>query len=334
MGSDFPFPGAGIAFRSISCPYDELGNVGQPSCNNVDDARNGTCGVNVWTLDSNPQISIPFDWDVCDGSSAGLCYDQAYPGMISASPACQAASCNFGCIREDGSCDSHYGEWSVDEWNNGGMDQHCQGSVFCAAMPDDMSLYSSRLMYLVSTWILAIGGIVVYGIYLPLHTFWHLYKVGAKGRNTIDIYQENGWVLLKYKPSFWWFEFVVIYYKIWMVCVSSLLKSGDLSSMRSLLTCTAGATVVMLVVVVAGKPFRDSEGHEGYTGADKSEILSLLCYLGELGVGMACINIRRSRDNHELTALEAGMTTLAGLFFVSFPLLQMCDRKRRFFNRT
>ena len=56
-----------------------------------------------------------------------------------ASPACQAAGCTFGCIRQDGSCDSHHDGFSVDEWNSGGMDQSCQGRVPCAAEYTDRS---------------------------------------------------------------------------------------------------------------------------------------------------------------------------------------------------
>ena len=99
--------------------------------------------------------------DCCANQAAGepaQCYDgwlpsnqpQSYDGcpnytcrMSDASPACQVAGCSFGCIRTDGSCDSHHGEWSADEWNNGEMDQSCQGRVPCAATSLDSSYESN-----------------------------------------------------------------------------------------------------------------------------------------------------------------------------------------------
>ena len=75
----------------------------------------------------------------------------------------------------------------------------------------------------------------------------------------------------------------------------------------------------MLFAVVVFKPFRDSEGTDGYTGADKSEIIALLCYLGELCVGILCMRERRDSPGHKLSAAQNALATVAGLFFVGFP---------------
>ena len=50
-----------------------------------------------------------------------------------------------------------------------------------------------------------------------------------------------------------------------------------------------------LLLVIVDKPFRDGEGHDGYTGADKAEILSLTCVLGTLAIGYTCWTITSKR---------------------------------------
>lgn len=151
--------GDGIAVGLIECPGMDSPQSGLCT---VDGVRNRTCSFdrNVYTLDSNPKIALPFAWDACD---VGMTEDE-----------CDAK------LRSD---------------------------------PEILEGYASRFLYLCSTWALSALGILVYGVYLPLHLFWHLYKSGANGRKTPEIYQENGWILLKYKPSSWWFEFVLLFCK-------------------------------------------------------------------------------------------------------------------------
>ena len=102
--------------------------------------------------------------------------------------------------------------------------------------------------------------------------------------------------------------------------VSTLLSSGALHRKITLLQCLAGATVCLLLLVIARKPFRDSEASSArISGADKSEVLALVCYLGELAVGIACITTRKSRPNHKLSQVENAAAIVLGLFFVVLP---------------
>ena len=43
-----------------------------------------------------------------------------------------------------------------------------------------------------------------------------------------------------------------------------------------------------LLLAIIDRPFRDGEGHDGFTGADKAEVLLLLSVLGGYGIGYAC----------------------------------------------
>lgn len=81
--------------------------------------------------------------------------------------------------------------------------QECQNEV---TKRWESGQYNDRILYLLLNWGLAGIGLVVYTVYLPLEMFMHLKILGPKGRATREIYQENGWVLLKYRPGAWWFE--------------------------------------------------------------------------------------------------------------------------------
>ena len=88
---------------------------------------------------------------------------------------------------------------------------------------------------------------------------------------------------------------------------------------KLLLGYLEGGTVSLLVAVVLFRPFRDDENMNGYSGADRAEVIALLCYLGELAVASKCMRIIEDRENGKLKPFEDAAATLAGLFFVGFP---------------
>ena len=55
----------------------------------------------------------------------------------------------------------------------------------------------------------------------------------------------QGWVLLKYKPVRWWFEIVLIIYKVFVITVTKTLDSGEGNTeLRQLGLLVLGAGVV------------------------------------------------------------------------------------------
>ena len=88
---------------------------------------------------------------------------------------------------------------------------------------------------------------------------------------------------------------------------------------KLLLGYLEGGTISLLVAVVLFRPFRDDENMNGYSGADRAEVIALLCYLGELAVASKCMRIMEDRESGKLRPFEDAAATLAGLFFVGFP---------------
>ena len=88
---------------------------------------------------------------------------------------------------------------------------------------------------------------------------------------------------------------------------------------KLLLGYLEGGTISLLVAVVLFRPFRDDENMNGYSGADRAEVIALLCYLGELAVASKCMRTMEDRESGKLRPFEDAAATLAGLFFVGFP---------------
>ena len=183
----------------------------------------------------------------------------------------------------------------------------------------------ARFRFLIASWIFAVVSCFFYVLYWPIHLMWRLLKYGPALRNNKEVLEENGWVLLKYQPSTWWFEFVLIYHKIIVIIASEKLNSGTKADTHTLLRVLCVSTVLLILIVAVRKPFRDSEGTTGLTEADKSELISLLCYLGEMGVAWICLQVREDRQSNRLTKPEESMVTVITLFFVGFPLIQMLN---------
>ena len=75
-----------------------------------------------------------------------------------------------------------------------------------------------------------------------------------------DFLQANAWVVLKYKPSAWWFELPLLVYKLVVISASQLLNSGSEDNTAALLLSLLAATATLLALVVLVRPFRDQFG--------------------------------------------------------------------------
>ena len=62
-----------------------------------------------------------------------------------------------------------------------------------------------------------------------------------------------------------------------------------------LLYVLVGATALLLLLVVVDRPYRDSQGHEGATKADKLQMLVVTAQLANYGVGWWCLTTQAAR---------------------------------------
>ena len=135
-------------------------------------------------------------------------------------------------------------------------------------------------------------------------------------------------------------EFPLCCFKVIMICASELLNSDEMALM--LLYVLVGATASLLLLVIVDRPYRDSQGHDGATDADKLQMLVLTSQLANYGVGWWCLTQQVSRAESEmekntetgsyLSETEELLVALASVLFVAGPLIPPAIhlyRKRR-----
>ena len=131
----------------------------------------------------------------------------------------------------------------------------------------------------------------------------------------------QAWILLKYKPSCYWFEVPFLAYKCVVIAAGELLDSGSDEDTTLLLTILTASALAMLALVVVFKPFRDKEdGQKGFSGADKAEIIALASMLVNLATGWVCWLIKQERP---LKFWEELVFIIIGLLCVCAPLVYM-----------
>ena len=99
---------------------------------------------------------------------------------------------------------------------------------------------------------------------------------------------------LQYKPSRWWFEFALLYNKIFFVLLSVLLNSDDRAwhLLGSLVVLTTGT----LALVAVDKPFRGkADQDEDATMGDKLMLVALASQLINYGVAAVCLQHKEER---------------------------------------
>ena len=133
----------------------------------------------------------------------------------------------------------------------------------------------------------------------------------------------QAWILLKYKPSCYWFEVPFLAYKCVVIAAGELLDSGSDEDTTLLLTILTASAIALLACVVVFKPFRDKEdGQEGFSGADKAEIIALVSMLVNLATGWVCWLIKQERP---LKFWEELVFIIIGLLCVCAPLVFMAS---------
>eukprot|EP01045_Picozoa_sp_COSAG04_P018017 COSAG04_NODE_1634_length_6102_cov_20.966184_4_plen_196_part_00 len=90
------------------------------------------------------------------------------------------------------------------------------------------------------------------------------------------------------------------------------------------------AAALLLILVAVDKPYRDSQGHEGLTEADKLQLLTLSAQIANYGVAFFCLTTQEDRkaagqepsaSGSFLSDWEELGVALATLFFTVAPLV-------------
>ncbi len=196
-------------------------------------------------------------------------------------------------------------------------------------------------------------GLLIYGVAIPVLLFRRLKKESqdeGDQRFDPDFMESHGWLVrsqrgvsllglivqncslsqvLRYKPERWWFEFPMIAYKITITVATTLMDSEAMA--KPLVFVLTSAAVMLLSLVAVDKPYRDSQGHEGLTEADKLQLLTLSAQIANYGVAFWCLTTQEDRKaageapfqdtGSYLSVSEELGVALAAMFFAVAPLV-------------
>ena len=101
-----------------------------------------------------------------------------------------------------------------------------------------------------------------------------------------------------------------------MHCVAVLLDHGK--NAWKLLAILTILNAAFLCLVIATKPFRDSDGHTGYAMGDKAQVVAQLGLLVECALAALCL-----ASGGDLPALLEGAVIVLSLGAIVFPIIYM-----------
>jgi hypothetical protein len=186
----------------------------------------------------------------------------------------------------------------------------------------------------------AIAGAVIYFVVIPASLLRRLRRASCDGVLTDpDFLEANSWLVLKYRPDRYWFEIVVLAYKLIWTASGELLNSEQNAWL--LLTCQGSVVLVLLVIVACERPFQDAttavdpehsndHEHNGWTSADVLEVLTLLSLLGSYGVSAACLHMGGAceSDSKIEGAVAAGQLALLLVPVVAMVIVYQREKRR------
>ena len=168
--------------------------------------------------------------------------------------------------------------------------------------------------------VLAPAGVVMmllYCVLVPQKLFLDLKQSSSDGKWTEDELEKHAWLLLKYKPSRWWFEFALLYNKIFFILLSVVLNSDKRA--WHLLGALTLLTSVTLILVAVDRPFRMKNG----VNMDGIMIMSQATQLANYGVAAVCLRSKEERLKEGLFGASDEVTLFATVMGFMFVLLQL-----------
>jgi hypothetical protein len=181
--------------------------------------------------------------------------------------------------------------------------------VVMMALPDELCWTTEHN----SLAIFAATGLIFYVVIVPVVLYCKAKRAAADGVWTEEELQECGWLVLKYKPSRWYFEFVLLIDKIIFVALGVFFASDR--SVNLLLGFSIVFTLAVLTFVACDKPYRreDTDNDDGSMGEqDKKMAVSLGLQLVSFMLAWIVHGNRISRKDYQPN-FEDGEEPLEGL---------------------
>jgi hypothetical protein len=170
--------------------------------------------------------------------------------------------------------------------------------------------------------VIGILGLVIYCAVVPGVLYVQMRRARTAGNlRSAQFLESHGWILLRYTPNRWFFEFFILAYKFMLILAAELWSSSE--SAGTLLGILIFNTLVFMVVVIIDKPFVDTQqDHDKWTTADTSMVVVLIALLLEYGIGGICwfTTVANPNGARPLTAEEDILASILTLGIVSSPL--------------
>ena len=153
---------------------------------------------------------------------------------------------------------------------------------------------------------IAVIGFLAYAFIIPAVLFCRM-RSGVKrgGLEDPEFLASAAWVVLKYRPARWYFEFPLLAYKIFMIITAVLLSSAE--NARYLLAAHFAATCGLLALVLVMTPFATPD-------SNKLQVVASAALLATYAAGGTCLALEGECDTNP--ALEVAVILFEVLLFV------------------
>ena len=171
--------------------------------------------------------------------------------------------------------------------------------------------------------IFAAAGLLLYMIVIPIWLFCAARKAASDDEWTAEELKQYGWLVLKYKESRWYFEFVLLIDKMIFVMLAVFFASER--SATVLLIFNIVFSAILLAVVAYDKPYRyeDGEDENRLCMEDKMMILSQVLQLITYIVAFICYNDTIARRDSNMSGLSTGVELFAAVVGLAVVIVQI-----------
>jgi hypothetical protein len=173
----------------------------------------------------------------------------------------------------------------------------------------------------------AIAMFVVYVFVVPIVLLCRVKGAGQRQLSDPAFLKAHAWILLKYAPHRWYFEFVLLVYRIFWICTSVMMNSDLLAP--GLLVAHVAATVGLLVLVATLKPFVEDGAVDGGAlgDANKLEAIVLVALLATYAVASVCMVTGTvcSSDAGTIGIIAFEAALMLGVLYLGFALARKQD---------
>jgi hypothetical protein len=169
--------------------------------------------------------------------------------------------------------------------------------------------------------------VYMYVFVVPIVLLCRVKGAGQRQLSDPAFLKAHAWILLKYAPHRWHFEFVLLVYKIFWICTSVMMNSDLLAP--GLLVARVATTVGLLVLVATPKPFVEDGAIDGGALGDvnKLEAIVLVALRATYAVASVCMVTGTvcSSDAGTIGIIAFEAALMLGVLYLGFALARKQD---------